>query len=183
VGATQAYGEAGYTALERRWSRPSCDVNGLYGGYMAEGAKTVIASYVGAKVSFRLAPNQEPKRCADAFKQWLHDRTPTGCRWEITDWGQAMPVMVSTDSPHLDAARRAMTIGCGKEPVLVREGATIPVVGTFKQKLGIDTLLMGFGKNDDAIHSPNEKFELACFDMGCRSHAALLAELGQLTNS
>jgi acetylornithine deacetylase/succinyl-diaminopimelate desuccinylase-like protein len=177
VGATDVYGEAGFDSLQRRWSRPSCDVNGLYGGYMSEGAKTVIPTFVGAKVSFRLAPNQDPAKTAASFVKWLEDRTPAACRWEITDWGQAMPVMVSTDSPHLDAARRAMTVGCGKEPVLVREGATIPVVGTFKQKLGLDTLLMGFGKNDDAIHSPNEKFELACFDMGCRSHAALLAEL------
>lgn len=174
VGATAGYGEAGYSALQRRWSRPSCDINGIYGGYMAEGAKTVIPAYVGAKVSFRLAAKQDPKKIGKLFTQWLNDRTPTACRWEITDWGDAAPVIVSTNSPFLDAARKAMALGCGTEPVLVREGATIPVVATFKDKLGIDTLLMGFGKHDDAIHSPNEKFELANFDMGCRSHAALI---------
>lgn len=177
VGATQGYGEKGYAALERRWSRPSCDINGIYGGYMAEGAKTVIPAYVGAKVSFRLAARQEPAKIAASFVKWLEDRTPVACRWEITDWGQAAPVIVSTDSPFLDAARRAMTLACGTEPVLVREGATIPVVATFKQKLGIDTLLMGFGRHDDAIHSPNEKFQLANFDMGCRAHAALIGSL------
>jgi acetylornithine deacetylase/succinyl-diaminopimelate desuccinylase-like protein len=180
VGASAVHGEHGFDTLQRRWSRPSCDINGLYGGYMGEGAKTVIASYVGAKVSFRLAPRQSAARIAQLFEQWLHDHTPTGCRWEIQEWGRAEPVIVSTDSPYLDAARRAMTIGCDAEPVLVREGATIPVIGTFKQSLGIDTLLMGFGKNDDAIHSPNEKFELACFDMGCRSHAALIDQLRRL---
>ncbi len=182
VGAGQPFGEAGFDTLQRRWSRPSCDVNGLYGGYMSAGAKTVIPSFVGAKVSFRLAPDQQPDAIAESFGRWLEDRTPIGCRWEITEWGRATPVMVSTDSSYLDAARRAMATGCGTEPVLVREGATIPVVGTLKDKLGIDTLLMGFGKHDDAIHSPDEKFELACFDMGCRSHAALLGEFQRTTS-
>jgi acetylornithine deacetylase/succinyl-diaminopimelate desuccinylase-like protein len=150
---------------------------------MGKGAKTVIPSFAGAKVSFRLAPVQSASRIAGAFERWLTDRTPPGCRWQIEPWGSAEPVIVSTDSPWLAAARRAMAAGCGTEPVLVSEGATNPVVGSFKQTLGIDTLLMGFGRHDDAIHSPNEKFELACFDMGCRSHAALVGALGSAAGS
>ncbi len=180
VGVDQLHGEAGYDTLERRWSRPSCDINGLYGGYMGEGAKTIIPSFAGAKVSFRLAANQNPETVAAAFERWLHDRTPPGCRWQITHHGHAHPVIVSTNSPYLSAAKRAMATGCGEDPVLVREGATIPVIGSFKTLLGIDTLLMGFGRHDDNIHSPNEKFNLDCFAMGARSHAALLAELANL---
>ena len=177
VGLDRPFGQAGISTLERRWSQPSCDINGLYGGYMAEGAKTVIPSFAGAKVSFRLAPDQEPEAVAEAFETWLENRTPPGCRWAVRRFGSALPVVIDTDSPHLAAARRAMAAGCGRDPVLVREGATIPVVASFKNQLGVDTLLMGFGRHDDAIHSPNEKFELTHFDMGCRSHAALIAEL------
>lgn len=180
AGMDAVWGEGGYSTLERRWSRPSCDINGLYGGYQGAGAKTVIPTTAGAKVSFRLAARQDPKRCAKLFRAWLEARTPAGCRWEVREFGKAEPVIVSTDSPYLAAARRALEAGCGQPAVLVREGATIPVIGTIKNRLGIDTLLMGFGRHDDAIHSPNEKFELQQFDYGCRSHAALLGELAKL---
>ena len=177
VGLTALHGEAGYSTLERRWARPSCDVNGLYGGYSGEGGKTVIPSFAGAKLSFRLTARQEPAKIEAAFGTWLEERTPPGCRWKITQHGAAHPVIVPTDSSHLAAAQRAIEAGCGRAPVLVREGATIPVVSLFKSVLGLDTLLVGFGLHDDALHSPNEKFELANFDMGCRTHAALLQEL------
>lgn len=177
VGLDALHGEAGFTTLERRWARPSLDINGIYGGYMDEGAKTVIPSFAGAKVSMRLAANQDPVKIDTAFRAWLERQTPPGCRWEITDYGKAYPVILPTDSRYMQAARRAIEIGCNKSPVLMREGATIPVASTFKTVLGIDTLLMGFGRNDDCIHSPNEKFDLDCYDMGCRSHVALIWEL------
>jgi acetylornithine deacetylase/succinyl-diaminopimelate desuccinylase-like protein len=177
IGVDALYGEAGFSTLERRWVRPSCDINGLYGGYMGEGAKTVIPSFVGAKISFRLAANQDPAKIEAAFRQWVLDHTPVGCRWEINSFGQASPVLVPTDSPYLASARKAVETGCGRPPVLVREGATIPVVASMKSMLNLDTLLIGFGLNDDNLHSPNEKFELDNFRMGCRTHAALLAEL------
>jgi acetylornithine deacetylase/succinyl-diaminopimelate desuccinylase-like protein len=182
VGLDEPFGEAGFNTLERRWCRPSCDVNGLYGGYEGEGAKTVIPSFAGAKVSFRLAADQDPNEIADLFRGWLEARTPAGCHWEITEHGRAFPARVDTNSPYLAAASRAIETGCGAKPLLVREGATIPVIGTFKTKLGIDTLLMGFGLHDDAIHSPNEKFEIECFDMGCRSHAAMIDQLRRFEN-
>ncbi|MDP7348913.1 MAG: M20/M25/M40 family metallo-hydrolase, partial [Phycisphaeraceae bacterium] len=181
VGLTALHGEVGYSTLERRWARPSCDVNGLYGGYAGEGGKTVIPSFAGAKLSFRLTARQDPAKIEAAFRTWLEDRTPPGCRWQITQHGAAHPVIVPTDSAHLAAAQRAIETGCGRTPVLVREGATIPVVSLFKSVLGVDTLLIGFGLHDDALHSPNEKFELANFDMGCRTHAALLKELARAT--
>jgi acetylornithine deacetylase/succinyl-diaminopimelate desuccinylase-like protein len=180
IGMSAVHGEAGRSTLERRWARPTCDVNGLYGGYMGKGAKTVIPSFAGAKVSFRLAPNQDPRKIDAAFRKFITDRTPPGCRWEIEDFGVARPVVVSTDSPYLAAAQKAVEKGCGKPAVLMRDGATIPVVSDFKTKLGIDTLLIGFGLNDDNLHSPNEKFELENFQMGCLTHAALLAELATL---
>ncbi len=177
IGVDALHGVAGFDTLQRGWARPSCDVNGLYGGYMGEGAKTVIPTFAGAKVSFRLAADQNPQKIDEAFRGWLDERTPPGCRWEITDHGQATPVIVPIDSPYLTAAKAALAAGFGQPPVLVREGATIPVVALFKQLLNIDTMLIGFGQNDDAIHSPNEKFDLINFRNGCRTHAALLSEL------
>jgi len=177
IGVEEPYGEAGYTTLERRWARPACDVNGIYGGYMSEGAKTVIPSYAGAKVSFRLAANQDPRKIAQAFREWLDAQPVHGLKWEITEHGQAEPVAVPTDSKWIDAAKTAIQRVAGQPPRLVREGATIPIVGTFKNELGLDTMLIGFGRHDDRIHSPNEKFDLTHFFLGCEIHAALLAEI------
>ncbi|MDH3583633.1 MAG: dipeptidase, partial [Phycisphaerae bacterium] len=171
IGASDVHGENGYSTLERRWARPSCDVNGLYGGYEGEGAKTVIPAFAGAKVSFRLVARQDPPRIAGAFEAWLHQRTPRGCRWQITSYGAANPVIVPTDSKFVAAAQAAVETGCGRGPLLVRDGATIPVVATFKSVLDLDTLLIGFGLNDDNLHAPNEKFDLENFRMGCRTHA------------
>ncbi len=180
IGMDVTHGESGFDTLVRRWARPSCDINGLRGGYAGEGAKTVIPAHAAAKISFRLAPAQDPARIAAAFGAWLDERTPPGCRWEVKEFGRAAPVVIDRGSPYLAAAREAMAVGFGKPPVLIREGATIPVVGTFKQMLGLDTLLVGLGRHDDAIHSPNEKFELASFEAGCRTHAALLHALGNM---
>lgn len=180
VGVTQPYGEAGYTTLQRRWARPACDINGLYGGYGGEGAKTVIPSFAGAKVSFRLAANQDPNRIAELFENWLNSHDLHGCKWELTNFGGAVPVAVSQHSPYMTAASQAIEKSSGKEPVLIREGATIPVVGQFKEDLGLDSLLIGFGLIDDKIHSPNEKFNLDCFRLGYRTHAALIAEFANL---
>lgn len=176
VGVNTPFGEAGFATLERKWVRPSCDVNGLYGGYMGEGAKTVIPSFAGAKVSFRLAAHQDPAKIAEQFRAWIESHDVGGCRWQITEHGRANPVITPTDSPHLRAASSAIQKASGKPPALVREGATIPIVTDFKSILGIDTLLIGFGLVDDCIHSPNEKFNLDCFHLGCRTHAVLLGE-------
>lgn len=179
IGLSELSGEAGYATLERRWARPSGDINGIYGGYMGEGAKTVIPAMAGAKVSFRLAAKQDPHDIEAKFRRWLEKRTPAGCRWQIETWGLAHPVIVQRDSAYLQAAAEAVQEASGTQARLIREGATIPVVSTFKRELGIDTLLMGFGLHDDNLHSPNEKFDLACFDLGCRAHALLLGRLAE----
>ncbi|MEM1355796.1 MAG: dipeptidase [Planctomycetota bacterium] len=178
VGATP-HGEAGFTTLERRWARPSCDVNGLYGGYMGEGAKTVIPSFAGAKVSFRIPASMDPQKLAADFEAWIRGHDVGGCRWEITNHGEAHPVAAPTDSPWGKAACDAIESITGNPPALTREGATIPVVADFKSALGIDTLLIGFGLNRDNIHSPDEHFDLKRLDLGAKCHAALLARIGR----
>ncbi len=177
---SEPFGEAGFSTLERRWARPSCDVNGLYGGYMGEGAKTVIPSFAGAKVSFRIPADMDPDKVARQFTDWLKSHNTGGCRWEITQHGKAYPVAVSIDSPYIAAAGRAIQQAKGRAPVLVRDGATIPVIADFKQKLGLDTLLIGFGLNDDSIHSPDERFGLDRFELGCRTHALLLEQMASV---
>ena len=177
VGVERPHGEAGFTTLERRWIRPSCDVNGLNAGYTGAGAKTVIPASASAKVSFRLAPSQDPSTIAAHFRRWLADQDVHGCRWEIAELGRADPVVMPTDSPCVAAACRAIERSSGRPAALIREGATIPIVATFRRALGLESLLMGFALPDDCVHAPNEKFDLECFELGCRTHAAFLAEL------
>ncbi len=170
-------GEAGFSALEREWARPTCDINGIYGGYMGKGAKTVIPAWAAAKVSFRLVANQDPDSIVKAFRAWLDDHTPPGCRWEFHDHGGGWPGNVSTESKELEAARRAIATAAGVEKAaLIKTGGSIPVVGLLKKELDLDTLLVGFGLDDDRVHSPNEKFELECFRIGMRTHAHLMDE-------
>ena len=181
IGVKVPFGEAGYSTLERKWARPSCDINGIYGGYSGAGAKTVIPSFAGAKLSCRLAPNQSAERIGKLIREWLESQDVHGCTWKIEDLHGADPVLVATDSPYIRAASKACEITANRKPVLVREGATIPVCIDFKKLLGLDSVLLGFGRNDDCIHSPNEKFNLDCFDLGCRTHAAMMWELGKIT--
>lgn len=178
-----AYGECGFSTLERRWSRPSCDVNGLYGGYMGQGAKTVIPSFAGAKVSFRIPTAMNPHKVAEQFETWLRQHKVGDLQWKITRHGEAWPVSVALDSPFMVAASRAIESAFGTPPAYIREGATIPVITDFKKQLNLDTLLIGFGLESDAIHSPNECFGLDRFLLGCNTHAQLLAEIAQVQSS
>jgi acetylornithine deacetylase/succinyl-diaminopimelate desuccinylase-like protein len=170
-------GEAGFTAVEREWGRPTAEINGIWGGYTGAGAKTVIPAHASAKVSFRLVANQDPAKITRLFFKWLKDRTPAGCRWELEDHHGGPGVTTPIDSPAMQAARRAMKQAMGKQPALIKSGGSIPVAGLLKSRLGLDTIFMGFGLSDDRVHSPNEKFELECFRDGQRSHAAFIAEL------
>ncbi|MEM9415603.1 MAG: M20/M25/M40 family metallo-hydrolase [Planctomycetota bacterium] len=178
VGAVP-FGEKGYTTLQRRWQRPSCDINGLYGGYMGEGAKTVIPSFAGAKVSFRIPANMDPRKLAKQFTDWIQSHDVGNCRWEITNHGEADPVAVPADSDWVHTASNAIEKIVGQPPALIREGATIPVIADLKNQLGLDSLLIGFGLDTDAIHSPDEHFDLDRFHLGCKCHAALLAQAGE----
>lgn len=174
-------GEAWYTAQEREWARPTAEINGMIGGYTGVGAKTVIPSHARAKVSFRLVANQTPESIVKKFFAWLEKNTPPGCRWELNDLHGGHPATCSTDSPLLAAATRALEHVAGRKPDLIKSGGSIPVAGMLRAIVGIDTIFMGFGLDDDRVHSPNEKFELDCFRLGARAHAAYIDELGRMS--
>lgn len=174
-------GEASYSTLERRWVRPTCDVNGLWSGYQGEGAKTVLPAKAGAKVSFRLVPNQDPKKITASLEALLRPMVPPGITMEIVDHHGAPGVVFSLDSPYMQAASEAIEHGFGNKPVFIREGGSIPIVNTFAQILDCDVLLLGWGLDDDNTHSPNEKFCLADFHRGIKASAALWHALAKVT--
>ncbi len=180
VGIPAGSGEAGYSSLERKWARPTCDVNGLTAGYQGVGAKTVIGSAASAKLSMRLVPDQDPARVQAAFEQALRDRLPANVKHSVQWFGASAPVLVPIDGRATMLAAEALAIGFAKEPTFMREGGSIPVVGLLKRVLGLDTLLIGFGLPDDRVHSPNEKFNLSALHGGTRTAAALYAKLAGL---
>ena len=172
-------GEVGYTTLERKWARPTCDINGIFGGYAGPGPKTVLPCKAGAKLSFRLVPNQDPKTVERQFRDHVAKVCPPGVAYEIISHHGAPAVLVNIDTPGVKAAVRAIEASFGTRPVFIRDGGSIPVVGLIKQHLGVDTLLLGWGQNDDNLHGPNEKFSLADFHRGIKSSAYLLDELAK----
>jgi acetylornithine deacetylase/succinyl-diaminopimelate desuccinylase-like protein len=176
AGMKTPFGEHGRTTLERIWSRPTCEVNGIFGGYTGRGAKTVIGSCATAKISCRLVHGQNPKVVMKNLIKFLKDRTPPDCEWEIQQHGCSPAIRVPTESPWLEAARRGLKHVFLKQSVLIGTGGSIPLVGSIQRILGFDSLLVGFGLDDDRVHSPNEKFELTCYERGIKSHAAMLAE-------
>jgi acetylornithine deacetylase/succinyl-diaminopimelate desuccinylase-like protein len=180
LGVEALPGEAGYSVLERKWARPTCDICGLFGGYGGEGSKTIIPAMAGAKVSFRLVPKQDPVKIAAAFKRHLEELKPSGVRLEIQEYHSAPPVLVPVKSPAVEAAQRALRAGFGREPVFIRNGGSIPVVNTFREELKVDCLLLGFGLPDDNTHSPNEKFSLKDYHRGIKTSAHLWQELAAL---
>jgi acetylornithine deacetylase/succinyl-diaminopimelate desuccinylase-like protein len=177
LGAPSLEGEAGYTTLERKWARPTCDVNGMFGGYAGPGPKTVLPCKGGAKLSFRLVPNQDPKTVERQFREHVAKVCPRGVTCEVVTHHGAPAILVDVDTPGVRAAVRAIEAGFGTKPVFVREGGSIPVVGLLKEHLGVDTLLLGWGQSDDNLHGPNEKFSLADFHRGIKASAHLLGEL------
>ncbi len=179
VGVSGAVGEEGYSLLERRWARPTCDVNGLWSGYQGDGAKTVLPECAGAKFSFRLVPNQSPEKVTQALRTMLDALCPPGIKMELTDMHGSPGVLVPLESPYIQAAVRAIQHAFGRAPVFTREGGSIPIVATLHQTLHADTLLLGWGQDDDNIHSPNEKFSLADFHHGIRASARLWQELSE----
>ncbi|HSU84767.1 MAG TPA: dipeptidase [Thermoanaerobaculia bacterium] len=180
LGVSRLFGEEGYTTRERTWARPTCDVNGIFGGYMGKGAKTVLPSWGGAKVSMRLVPDQDSKKIANLFTDYVHSVAPEGVTVEVTYLHGADPVVVEAKGPIVDAALDAMEEIWGARPVRIREGGSIPIVSTFASVLQCPVLLLGFGLNDDGLHSPNEKFNISHFYNGIRSVARLLDRLSGL---
>ncbi|MCP4683986.1 MAG: dipeptidase [bacterium] len=177
LGLSALHGEKGYSTFERSWARPTCDVNGITGGYQGEGAKTIIPSYASCKITMRLVPNQDPKDICNRIEKYLQKIAPKSVKVKVEKHGGAKGVVVPTEGPWLEAAARAIKTGFGVEPVFMKEGGSIPIVVDFKEILGLDTLLIGFGQNDDNIHSPNERFRVTDFERGCRTAAALPTEL------
>jgi amidohydrolase len=177
VGLSVPAGERGRLVIEQISSRPTCDVNGIWGGYTGTGAKTVIPAEASAKISFRLVEGQEPVKIREAFRAFARARLPADCKIEFTGHSGAPAVALDWDLPQLAAARAALTQEWGTEALLIGSGGSIPVVADFKRLLGIDTLLIGFGLDDDRIHSPNEKYDLTSFHKGTRSWARILAAL------
>jgi succinyl-diaminopimelate desuccinylase len=180
IGVAGVFGEKDYTSLERRWARPTFDINGLTSGYQGEGAKTILPARASAKFSFRLVPNQDPHKIAASLRKFLHERLPPGIQMELIDHHGAPGVLVPLDSPYMHAAAAAIESGFGRAPVFVREGGSIPIVTTFAQELGADVLLLGWGQNDDNTHSPNEKFSLDDYHRGTLASAYLWQELAKL---
>jgi acetylornithine deacetylase/succinyl-diaminopimelate desuccinylase-like protein len=180
AGIKAPQGEAGRSTLERTWSRPTCDVNGIWGGYTGPGSKTVIPAKASAKLSCRLVPDQDPERILAGLREFLDARTPADCHWEIAPHGLSPAIRLPADSPYLEAAKRALAAVFERPPLMIGMGGSIPAVEAIKRLLGMDSLLVGFGLEDDLVHSPNEKFELRCFEAGMRTHTRLLAELAKL---
>jgi acetylornithine deacetylase/succinyl-diaminopimelate desuccinylase-like protein len=177
VGLSVPIGEDGRSVLEMIWSRPTCDVNGIIGGYTGNGSKTVVASKASAKFSFRLVGSQDPRKIAQAFRAFVKERLPADCRAEFTSHGASSALQLPFNSEALSRASRALQAEWGKEPVLAGCGGSIPIISNFKRDLGMDTLMIGFGLQDDRIHSPNEKYELSSFHKGARSWARVLHAL------
>jgi acetylornithine deacetylase/succinyl-diaminopimelate desuccinylase-like protein len=179
IGAPKLTGEPGYTILERKWARPTLDVNGIWGGYAGEGSKTVIPAVAGAKVSMRLVPNQDPDKISRLFSDHVTKLCPPTVELRIQVMAGAKPCLTATNSPGMAAARRAIEKGFGRPPVMIREGGTIPIVAFIEEKLGIDSLLLGWGLPDDGAHSPNEKFSLTDFQRGVLTSAYLMDEVAR----
>ncbi|MFP4435409.1 MAG: dipeptidase [Phycisphaerae bacterium] len=172
-------GEKGYTALERRWGRPTLDCNGIVGGYTGPGDKTIIPSSASAKLSMRLVPDQDPARVFAGLERYVRENTPPGVEASVELHAGARAVMLATDSPAMRAARTACQEAFGRWPALIRCGASVPVTEVFQRLLGLDAVMLGLGLPDDNIHSPNERFKLSQLLGGAAASAALLGELGQ----
>lgn len=179
LGINEFAGEPGYSLLERKGARPTLDVNGIWGGFAGEGAKTIIPARAGAKVSMRLVPDQDPVKIGQLFHRFVRENCSPGLIVRTRDLHGAAPVLVERNTPAMGAAEKAIEIGFGKKPVFIREGGSIPVVNQIQKFLGQENiLLLGFGCPDDGAHSPNERFSLEDFHRGIRSAAALFYELG-----
>jgi acetylornithine deacetylase/succinyl-diaminopimelate desuccinylase-like protein len=179
VGLSIPAGETGRSVLEQIWARPTCEVNGIFGGYTGDGFKTVIPSKATAKVSFRLVGDQDPGHVRERFHAFVRERIPADCSVEFRPHGASPALRLPFDGPYLQCARRALADEWGTEPAIAGGGGSIPVVGAFKRLLGMDSLMIGFALDDDRVHSPNEKYDLSSFHGGIRSWARVMAALAE----
>ena len=177
VGLSVPAGERGRSVLEMIWSRPTCDINGMGGGYQGEGFKTVIPSQASAKVSFRLVFDQDPHAVRAAFRDFVRVRVPADCRVQFKEHGSGRAIRFPINHPAFQRARDALTAEWGHNAVFVAGGGSIPVTHELKQALDMDVILAGFALEDDRTHSPNEKYDLESFRRGMRSWARILDAL------
>ena len=177
VGLRRSVGERGRLLIEQIQSRPTCDVNGIWGGYTGEGTKTVIAGEARAKVSCRLVGAQDPETISAHLHAFVQGMIPDDCSVEFITYKGSRAIALPYDGAALSKARGALAAEWPKPPVTIGSGGSIPIVGDFKRLLGMDSLLVGFGLDDDRVHSPNEKYELSSFHKGARSWARILGAL------
>lgn len=177
IGLSEIFGEQGKSWKEVTWARPTAEINGITGGYSGKGFKTVIAAQASAKISFRLVGEQDPIAIRSSFQKFVTDRLPKDCTAEFENHGASPALQLSYDSPIIEKAKSALADEWPNPPVLMGGGGSIPIVGDFKTQLGMDSLLVGFGQEDDQLHSPNEKYELTSYHKGIRSWVRILAAL------
>jgi acetylornithine deacetylase/succinyl-diaminopimelate desuccinylase-like protein len=175
AGLSLKAGEQNRSVLEMLWSRPTCEINGMIGGYTGDGFKTVIPAKASAKISFRLVSNMDPAKIRAAFRKHVEERVPADCSVKFTAHGGSPAITVPADGKYLQQALTALSGEWDKPAVITGAGGSIPVAGDFKKILGLDTLLIGFAHVDDAIHSPNEKYDLESFHRGIRAWVRVLA--------
>lgn len=180
TGSSAAFGEEGYSTLLRRWVRPTCDVNGILSGYAGEGPKTIVPSTAMAKITCRLVPNQDPDKIMAALQAHLEAQCPPGLKFDFQTYHGCEAFAFDPTSPWITAASAALETAFGRSPVFIREGGSIPVVSSFQQILNIDTLLLGWGRNTDNLHSPDEHFHVEDFERGVRASACLWQELARV---
>ena len=174
VGLSEPAGEKGRRPLEMIWSQPTCEVNGIWGGYTGKGFKTVLPSQAHAKISFRLVGDQNPHRIRENFRKMVQDMLPPDCTVSFQGHGAGPASQMRTTHPAFAKARAALSDEWPKPAAFVGSGGSIPIAGYFKDILNLDTMLIGFAQDDDAIHSPNEKYDLRSFHKGIRSWARIL---------
>ncbi len=182
IGVKQLHGEKGFTTLERVWARPTFEVNGMWGGFIGEGAKTVLPAKAAAKISMRLVPDQDPKKIAVLFRKYIKKLAPKTVVVELTEMHGALPAVTPIDSVGVRAAAEALHKGFGKKPLYQREGGSIPIVVQFEQLLGVSSVLLGFGLPDENAHSPDEHLNLENFFNGIKTSAHFFDTYASMQN-
>jgi acetylornithine deacetylase/succinyl-diaminopimelate desuccinylase-like protein len=180
VGLKSAAGEQDFSALEQMWLRPTAEINGIWGGYMGPGSKTVIPSKAYAKLTFRLVAGQNPVKVQKAFRAFVRKALPAGFKVKFAEKSEATAaVSVADNSPWIAAAQRALKAEWGKSAIMSGEGGSIPVVESFKKHLGLDSIMVGWVREGDGLHSPNEKYDIEAYHKGMRSFARFFGEIAE----